>query len=79
MVFPKTPTVSHHHQNEGREKEKERTGKEKEGESKTRGEESKGRGEEEMKGVELKPTNFKFQVQKTEPLGDLGRHVNLRA
>ena len=34
---------------------------------------------EEMKGVELKPTNFKFQVQKTEPLGDLGRHVNLRA
>jgi hypothetical protein len=34
---------------------------------------------EEMTGVELKPTNFKFQVQKTEPLGDLGRHVNLRA
>jgi hypothetical protein len=34
---------------------------------------------EEMKGVELKPTNFKFQVQKTEPLGDLGRHVNLKA
>jgi hypothetical protein len=34
---------------------------------------------EEMKGVELKPTNFKFKVQKTEPLGDLGRHVNLRA
>jgi hypothetical protein len=34
---------------------------------------------EEMKGVQLKPTNFKFQVQKTEPLGDLGRHVNLKA
>ena len=34
---------------------------------------------EEMKGVELKPASPKFQVQSTEPLGDLGKHVNLRA
>jgi len=34
---------------------------------------------EEMKGVELKSTSPKFQVQRTEPLGDLGRHVNLKA
>jgi len=34
---------------------------------------------EEMKGVAVKSTSPKFQVQKTEPLGDLGKHVNLRA
>ncbi|QWE25130.1 hypothetical protein FD977_02395 [Polynucleobacter sp. AP-Elch-400A-B2] len=33
---------------------------------------------EKMKGVELKPTSTKFQVQNTVPLGDLGKHVNLK-
>ena len=33
----------------------------------------------EMKGVELEPASPNFQVQSTEPLGDLGKHVNLTA
>ena len=34
---------------------------------------------DQMKGVELKPTSTKFQVQNAAPLGDLGKHVNLKA
>lgn len=34
---------------------------------------------EEMKGVELKPTSTKFQVQSAALLGELGKHVNLKA
>ena len=34
---------------------------------------------DEMKGVELKPTSTKFQVQNVAPLGDIGKHVNFKA
>ena len=32
-----------------------------------------------MKGVDLKPVNPKYLVQNVTPLGELGRHVNLKA
>lgn len=34
---------------------------------------------EEMRGGELKPASSKFQVQGKTPLGELGKHINLRA
>ena len=34
---------------------------------------------EEMKGVDLKAINPKYQVQSVAPLGELGRHVNIKA
>jgi hypothetical protein len=32
-----------------------------------------------LKGIDLKPVSPKYQVQNVAPLGELGKHVNLRA